>query len=477
MRCLQLIVFPALVAHSYADEEQYFMDNSADMLADRALKASPFHHGAAFDDTTLGKSSHLLMSRASSAALPVSPSALRSTASTAHSCLVPPASFFEQATVSNSPTPWTGHRTQYRLKSTATDEETKIGAVGSKLTDKELAIEALGFWVDSPEVIQDIVSKMEPSKGGVNNIVQYVTTPEGKKLLRIYNNGLDTPRVKFEHAILEKLNSEHKFPYSIPNFQKSSKTGTSFVKLSNGAEACLCDFIDGDLPKLTCVEAIGEASGEMNTAMGKLEGVDLTGSSDPHDDMWNNHHALTREGFIEEMKGPAFDGNLRKVADEMMEETLEVTRKCQEDYKSLPRQLIHADMHYDNILAKDGKVTGILDFEFAAFEWRAMDLAICLSKYAGEPKALEYFDEFVQGYSKTAVMTRPEALAMPDLINLRVLSNVAYFVGRSIAKEDDISALTTRIENYDNRIQWIKQNAVTIQNIIIKHFGLGDLVK
>merc|ERR1712187_536270 len=150
----------------------------------------------------------------------------------------------------------------------------------------------------------------------------------------------------------------------------------------------------------------------------------------------------------------------------------EVTRKCQEEYKALPRQLIHADMHYDNILVKDSRVTGILDFEFAAYEWRAMDLAICLSKYAGEPDALQYFDEFVQGYAKTAVMTKPEAMAMPDLINLRVLSNVAYFVGRSIAKEDDISSLTTRIENYANRSQWIKTHAVTIQNIIIKQFGL-----
>merc|ERR1712048_39814 len=341
-----------------------------------------------------------------------------------------------------------------------------IGAVGSKLTDKELAVEALGFWVDSPASIP-----MEATSGGVNNIVQYVDLPEGKKLLRIYNNGLDTPRVKFEHAILEKLNAEHTFPFKVPNFLKS-KTGTSFVKLSNGAEACLCDFIEGELPKLTCVEEIGEASGALCTAMGKLEGVDLAGSSTPHDDMWKNHHALTRDGFVAEMKSSAFDGPLRKVADEMMEETLEVTRKCQEEYSSLPRQLIHADMHYDNILTKDGKVTGILDFEFAAYEWRAMELAICLSKYAGEDDALQYFDEFIKGYAKTAVLTKPEAIAMPDLINLRTLSNIAYFVGRSIAKEDDISALTTRIENYAKRINWMKENSVTVQNIIIKHFGL-----
>jgi Ser/Thr protein kinase RdoA (MazF antagonist) len=36
----------------------------------------------------------------------------------------------------------------------------------------------------------------------------------------------------------------------------------------------------------------------------------------------------------------------------------------------LPKQLIHGDLHYDNILCENGQVTGLLDFEFCAFDWR-----------------------------------------------------------------------------------------------------------
>jgi Ser/Thr protein kinase RdoA (MazF antagonist) len=43
-------------------------------------------------------------------------------------------------------------------------------------------------------------------------------------------------------------------------------------------------------------------------------------------------------------------------------------------------------------------VTGVLDFEFCAVDWRAMDLAICLSKYAEEKEALNYFEEFLNGF-------------------------------------------------------------------------------
>lgn len=32
------------------------------------------------------------------------------------------------------------------------------------------------------------------------------------------------------------------------------------------------------------------------------------------------------------------------------------------------------------VLVQNGKVTGLLDFEFAAIDYRAMELAVCLSK-------------------------------------------------------------------------------------------------
>jgi Ser/Thr protein kinase RdoA (MazF antagonist) len=127
-------------------------------------------------------------------------------------------------------------------------------------------------------------------------------------------------------------------------------------------------------------------------------------------------------------------------------------------------------------------VTALLDFEFSAFDWRAMELAVCLSKvrrcpsiewgrtllkrlvevsvtlpspshkltrlrslvslpsqYAGEKEAWDYFDQFITGFTDYGRLTDREIEAVPDLINLRILSNVIYFVGRAIAKEDDIS--------------------------------------
>lgn len=358
-------------------------------------------------------------------------------------------------------------RTSKLLMSTTED----IGAVGSMLTNEDLAREAIALWEDQVDKVA-----MEPTSGGVNNIVQYLTLPNGeRKLLRIYNNGLDTTRVTFEHEVLDKLHEQYakdlsfKVPYMIP-----SKSGKTFVKLSNGAEACMVDLIEGGLPKLTCVEDIGRASGELNTVMGKLKGVTATCNCDPYYLMWENHHAVTRENFISTMKGPDFDGKLRPFAESMLEYTLEMDEKCEGEYKGLPSQLIHGDLHYDNVLVNDGKVSGLLDFEFAMYDWRAMELAICLSKYAGEEDAFKYFEEFLTGYAKTGTMTMKEAEAIPDLINLRILSNVVYFVGRAVAKEDSIESLTKRIENYQGRIDWTKDNADKLVGMICEKFGIDE---
>jgi Ser/Thr protein kinase RdoA (MazF antagonist) len=325
--------------------------------------------------------------------------------------------------------------------------------------------------------------------GGVSNINQYITTADGEqKMLRIYN-GFDTDRIKVEHDILEKLNEEFgaesqrsrgKLSFKIPNFIKS-KSGVTFEQLSNGGSACMCDALNGGAsPNMTCMEAVGSASGELVSALGKLAKMDATGLVSPAYDMWAVHPAVTKDNFEETMKSDAFEGELREYADEMLAEALELSTKCASDYKKLPLQLIHSDMHYDSdsirVNMKKGKnfgqVSAIMDFEYAAYDWRAMELAIGLSKYVGEEKSLNYVADYMTGYAKKASLTKPEADALPDLINLRVLSNVVYFVGRAISKEDDISTLKSKLEDYTKRVRWVKANADKIKRFAKIRWGL-----
>lgn len=112
-----------------------------------------------------------------------------------------------------------------------------------------------------------------------------------------------------------------------------------------------------------------------------------------------------------------------------------------------------------------GEVSLLMMFKNIIIAIIACELAVSLSKYAGEPDALNYFREFVEGFKEHGRLNAVEISCIPDLIILRILSNVVYFVGRAYAGEDTIDSLTTRAEMYFNRIKWIKDKKQDILDI------------
>jgi len=277
--------------------------------------------------------------------------------------------------------------------------------------------------------------------------------------------------VSFEHELLESLQS-HKLSFKVPVFLKNLRDGRTHITLKSGAECCVCELIPGALPKTKGARQIGAASGELCTTLAKLPPMKSPCPTPPYYDLYAVHHAMSRERFLKEMQTEQFAG-VRKWIDTLVEETQDIDRKVNGEYqlKNLPRQLIHGDLHYDNVLSDDNGVTGLLDFEFAAYDWRAMELAICLSKYAGEANALEIFADFADGFCEKGLLTRTEVEAIPDLIILRVLSNVVYFVGRAVAGEDSIDSLVRRAETYSNRVAWLKANRDSIVELIDKRMS------
>jgi homoserine kinase type II len=313
----------------------------------------------------------------------------------------------------------------------------------------ELLQEGLAKYVEFKSV--DFV----PTLGGVNNIVKRARVDDTDDyILRVYNNGEDTAKVEFEHMVLAELHKQS-LSFELPTALQSTEGSTTFALLSNGSHASVFKVIPGVLPKLSAVGEIGKACGELTAALAKVH-LELTPPTPPYFELYRVHHAINRELFFSELKSSAFDGH-RASADmagaeiERLEHLITGLLALQ-----LPQQLIHGDLHYDNVLALDGKVTGVLDFEFCAMDWRSMDLAITLSKYASEANPLRYFQQIIHGYEQFVQLTRTEVNAMVDLVVLRILSNVVYFVGRAVAGEDSLSTLTDRIDAYMRRIEWLR---------------------
>lgn len=290
---------------------------------------------------------------------------------------------------------------------------------------------------------------------GVNNRVYYVKcNHETKSVLRIYNNGNDTRKIQTEHRILNYLSGMY-LPYAIPNANLDLIENKPYVVLSNNSVASLFTLIEGQNPKLYNVLEVGIACGLLNSAMSKIQLDPSISIRLPYCMIYSVHPCMTRDLFFAQLKRSDVQVLGECVAElegwmHHMEEKIPELLS-----NDLPRQWIHGDLNYDNVLCDDCVVTGIVDFEFSSYDWRAMELATALSKYAAESDPLSYFIPFVQGYSATAVpLTAAEISVLPDLIMLRVLSMSVYFIGRALTGEDSWASFLNRLHNYCHRLQW-----------------------
>lgn len=338
------------------------------------------------------------------------------------------------------------------------------------------------------------------TKGGLNNLTKKMKTSKGEFILRIYNNGNDTKRVEFEHLILNKL-QDLSFSFKIPKPLKIKNEKIHFP-LSNGTEAVVFEMIPGSLPTdaltFDLVHKIGLACGELNNKISQIkitqDELNLC-TTLPYYDLWSVHNQIgNSENFYNAINSSLFDNSkdfpeLRSEANYLVEEIQNLQLKLN-DYlalseSDLPKQLIHGDLHHENILCLKGDkndsladndyssayVTGILDFEFIAWDLRVMELAICLSKFASEKEPLKCFKYFIKGYAQSAGLNQIEINSLVDFIILRNVSNFVYFIGRYLGKEEPLDLCLKKTGIYAKRIKWLKINKDEIDRMTRKYFG------
>ncbi len=85
---------------------------------------------------------------------------------------------------------------------------------------------------------------------------------------------------------------------------------------------------------------------------------------------------------------------------------------------ALPRGQIHADLFPDNVFFLDGRLSGLIDFYFAATDLLAYDLAVCLNAWCFEPDMAFNVTKaraLLRGYTKRRPLSDAERAALPVL--------------------------------------------------------------
>ncbi|HHW73408.1 MAG TPA: phosphotransferase [Firmicutes bacterium] len=120
-------------------------------------------------------------------------------------------------------------------------------------------------------------------------------------------------------------------------------------------------------------------------------------------------------------------------------------------YEALPRQLIHRDFHPGNLVFRDGKVVGILDFDRVRLGVRLFDLGYLataiLSEGFDDPKKRQEWPDvlkrLVAAYDSVAPLTKTEGFALIYIIYLIQLLFTAHFLdlGRTDLADKNLAML------------------------------------
>lgn len=249
--------------------------------------------------------------------------------------------------------------------------------------------------------------KLERTSGGVNNAVYYARPNPGVKaepvVVRIYRNGNNIARVLYEHAVLHALKAKAAMlPFEVPTPHPTKKTSRSmhdhpamrgvdahffstFHVMKSGTAAAVFKLVPGGPAPLSAAHNIGIATAHLVRALEDVIIPPVIKSVNPlYRNLYEAHHRITRKLFFERVQSAEFD-NVRVHMDSLLARFHDAEALIGVIHQGggLKEQVINADLHFDNVLCEGDQVTGLLDFEFAARDWRVMELVVGLSKYAG----------------------------------------------------------------------------------------------
>lgn len=260
---------------------------------------------------------------------------------------------------------------------------------------------------------------------GTNNLVWLI---DESYVLRVYLN-LDVARIEAELRLLTALRARGGLPFAVPE-PIADLTGRTVP--THDGPAVLFPYLagrPGDRTNLSDIELAGEALGQLDIALAELP--DKLAPVDWRVCLDGVHPAVPSVADLcVELDAllPNHDGVrcLREGAATVDADYLRLVGE-------LPAQITHGDLATSNILiAADGQVSGVLDFEVTGVDIRVNDivagLAMAVDWGTGRQEAQRA--AFERGYQHVIELESAELAAIPLLLHRRTLGSLIWRAGR-----------------------------------------------
>lgn len=236
---------------------------------------------------------------------------------------------------------------------------------------------------------------------GVENSNFLLETTGGRFILTLYEKRVSEGDLPFFVDLLNHLAGRN---CPVPAMIRD-RTGVAIQQVS-GRAACIIQFLPGislTQPSPNQCEAAGAALGAMHRALEEYPGARANSMGHRH---WRAVAEATGDLDV------VLPGLQAIVEDELAH--LDAHWPA-----NLPAHVIHADLFPDNVLMLGDRVTGLIDFYFAATDFRAYDLVITHASWTfsadGSHCDPARAQAMMRGYGSKVALTDAEVAALPLL--------------------------------------------------------------
>jgi homoserine kinase type II len=236
---------------------------------------------------------------------------------------------------------------------------------------------------------------------GVENSNFLLETTGGRFILTLYERRVSEGDLPF---FVDLLNHLARRGSPVPAMIEDREGRT--IQRVSGRAACIIQFLPGislTHPSPRQCEAAGEALGTMHRAVADFAGGRENSMGHRH---WRGVAAAT--GDLDTVIP-----GLQVVVDD------ELAYLDAHWPSGLPAHVIHADLFPDNVLMLGDTVTGLIDFYFAASDFRAYDVAVTHASWTfsddGATCDTGRASALMRGYAKAVALSEAETAALPLL--------------------------------------------------------------
>ncbi len=283
--------------------------------------------------------------------------------------------------------------------------------------------------------------------GGISNETWFVRSEAGEHVLRLYVHRR-SEAIRFEHEILRKLSAAD-LTFRVPKPLETEAGDTLAIDVDSARQAALFPRIEGehlDDDDAAGVARAAAAFAALDMALGSIDRTDIVASAFSGD-LRAVHPAITDLAQIEEIAGSA--------AREFTESAAENATAI---YRSLPMQLIHGDFSFGNVLVRTGRVRGVLDFEYAGRNVRALELGGALRNVLAKGNRDQLWRPVLDGYLGTLPLDPAEIAALPTLVLLQGAIILVWLAGRTVQGDSAPHALAEYVARALAQSKWIAAN-------------------